>query len=590
MTFLLRNLAGPLHIVVATQADSLLPLGRMRAQGELSELSAPDLRFTTDEAGTLLRKRFGIDVSDHDVEALVATTEGWPAGLYLAGVYLAGEPGRRASDFQGSHRHVADFMRAEVLNRQPEPLRDFMLRTSILDRMSPALCDAVTDDDGAALMLGDLERSNLFVVPLDDDGEWFRYHLLFRDMLRAEAARIIGPELPTLHRRASRWHAGHGTAVEAVRHALASEDVALTVEMVKANWLVQTRRGHRATTWSWLQALPWDVTSSDPHLCAIAAFVLTFAGDFDAAGIWLSRIPGDVPAPAGGLVGGFSSVASIAQIVLAHPVHSVSAAIRASEAAMSLEPPGSEWRSAARVALGVNLYLVGRLTEARAQLEVARVEATTAPRPAVEMIALAFLSLVEHDVGDPSSADELALEARRLAEGSDVVDYPLLAPLHVVSAAAFARRGERDRAEDELGEAARLAASYGPSLIPALTALLAARLRLSWGEVESCRALLREAHACLNACTDVGALREVFVALDARSRARGSRHDGPEALTSSEVAVLRLLATDLSLGEVAARLFVSINTIKTHTRHIYQKLAVPSRAAAVERARALDLI
>jgi LuxR family maltose regulon positive regulatory protein len=238
----------------------------------------------------------------------------------------------------------------------------------------------------------------------------------------------------------------------------------------------------------------------------------------------------------------------------------------------------------------MNLYLDGRLADARKHLEAARIEAATAPRPGVQMIALTYLSLVEHDVGDPAAADELALEAARMVDAHEVVDYPILAPLHVVSAAAFARIGDRERAERDMAEAARLAALYGRSVVPALTALIGARLRLSWGEVDAARGLLREAHACLNACTDAGALRERFAALDARIRPRGSRQDLPDALTTSEVAVLRLMATDLSLGEIAARLFVSINTIKTHTRHIYQKLQAPSRAAAVERGRALDLV
>jgi LuxR family maltose regulon positive regulatory protein len=160
----------------------------------------------------------------------------------------------------------------------------------------------------------------------------------------------------------------------------------------------------------------------------------------------------------------------------------------------------------------------------------------------------------------------------------------------VVSAAVYARAGDVQRAEHDLAEAARLAAIYGSSILPAHTALLAAKLRLSWGDVASCRELLREAHASLNACTDTGVLREEFATLDARTRPRAARQDLPESLTASEVAVLRLLATDLSLGEIAARLFVSINTIKTHTRHIYQKLRVPSRRAAVERGRAVDLI
>ncbi|HXJ64614.1 MAG TPA: LuxR C-terminal-related transcriptional regulator [Actinomycetota bacterium] len=590
MTYLLENLAGPLHIAVATRSVPPLPLGRLRAHGDLTELGANDLRFSQDEARALLGGHMELAVPDGELEGLVEATEGWAAGVYLAGLFLSDDPARTPDRFRGTLRPVADFLRDEVLHRQPEPVREFLLRTSVLDRMSPGLCDAVTGGDGAALMLADLERSNLFIVPLDEDAAWYRYHLLFRDMLRSEAARVMGPELPELHRRASGWHQANGTAIEAVRHAAEAGDDALTVELIKSNWVVWARSGHRATVWSWLDGLPWEVVRSDPHLCAIAAYLLTYAGEFDAAKVWLSRIPERVPPAASPLADGFSSVEAIRQVVLSHPVHSLAASLRAARGALELEPLGSAWRSAVEVAFGLNLYLDGQRAEARHQLERARAEASTAPRPGAQIMAIAYLSLIEHDVGDPAEADALALEARQLLDVHDIVDYPILAPLFVLSAAALARRGERERAELELAEANRLASAYGRSMVPALASLLAARLRLSWGDAAGCQAHLRDAHASLNACSDTGVLREEFAALDARTRSRAPRQDLPDALTASEIAVLRLLATDLSLGEVAARLFVSINTIKTHTRHIYQKLRAPSRRAAVERGRELGLI
>ncbi len=590
MGFLLDNLSGPLHIAIATRSAPLIRLGRLRAQGDLTELSGQDLRFTEDEARDLLSKRMGLDVSQHDLQSLIEATEGWPTGIYLGGMYLSSGPDRVTKDFRGTHRHVADFLRDEVLHQQPEPLREFMLRTSILDRLSPGLCDEVSHSEGAALMLGDLERSNLFVVPLDEDAEWYRYQLLFRDMLRSEAARLIPTEVPDLHRRASRWHQRHGTVMEAVYHALAAGgDDETAIRLVKENWVVVARSGHRATVWAWLQALPWHRIRQDPHLCAIAAFLLVYAGEFEMADVWASRIPDRLRSTGGPLPDGFSSVESIRQLVAAHPVRNVGSSLRAARRVVQLESPGSEWHSAGLIALGMNLYLAGQLAEGRTHLEAARVQSATAPRPAVEMLALTYLSLVEHDVGDPVVGDELAIEGRRLMDEYDVVDYPVLAPLHMATAAALLST-DPEGAEREAEEAMRLAAPYGRSIIPAQTALLGARLRLAMGDLTRCRELLREAHTSLNVCSDAGALWQEFASLDSRTRPRAPRQDLPEALTASEIAVLRLLATDLSLGEIAARLFVSINTIKTHTRHIYQKLQVPSRRAAVDQGRRLDLI
>ena len=588
LRFLMSNLDGPLRLVVASRSDPLLRLGRIRAQGDLTELRAPDLRFTSAEAKALLASQ-GIRLRDGEFRALLESTEGWPVGVYLAAVYLGGDPGRTVDGFQGTHRHVADFLRDEVLLQQPEMVRDFLLATSILDRLSPGLCDAVWEREGAGLLLTDLERSNMFVVPLDDDGAWYRYHHLFRDMLRSELARERPEEIPALHRRAAVWHQRNGHPLEAVEHAVRAADDALTVELITANWVVLARSGHRALVWSWLEGLPWDVMSSDPHLCAIAGFVHVVGGQFEESAIWFGRI-GDDPGPAGPLPDGFSSVASIAAVAQAHPAGDVSASLRAGRRALEAEPKGSAWHSSAEVALGLNLYLAGRLAEARPHLERARVESVTPARPTVEMLSLTILSLIEREGGDHAEADALAREARSKAEADDVVDYPMLAPLYMVAAGVLDRDGDRDGAIRDMEEGLRLAAPWGHTVVPALTALLGARLRRSWGDVAGARALLREAWACVNACRDPGALRDQLSALEARLRSRAPQQRLSEELTTGEIAVLRMLATDLSLSDIAARLFVSINTIKTHTRHIYQKLQAPSRAQAVERARRFDLI
>ena len=379
LAFLLENLAGPLHIVVSTRSVPLLPMARFRAQGELFELGGDDLRFSIEDAGTLLGGNMGLDVPEDELRDLLDATEGWAAGVYLAGLYLAGEPGRSARGFGGTHRHVAEYLRDEVLLRQPEPVREFLLRTSILDRLSPGLCDAVTGGDGAALMLADLERSNLFVVPLDEESQWFRYHLLFRDMLRAEAARLIPGELPELHRRASRWHRDRarrwrpsstrlGRRRPAHRRAHQGELGGPGAERSPRDRLVVAR------------ALPWDVTRSDPHLCAIAAYLLTYDGEFDAAKVWLSRIPDRIP-PTASPAGRFLVGRIGPRTRLAHPVHSVGSSLRSARRGLELEPPGSAWHSAIEVALGIDLYLAGQRAEARKHLERARVEAATAPRP-----------------------------------------------------------------------------------------------------------------------------------------------------------------------------------------------------------------
>ena len=229
LTFLLDHAPDQVHLMVATRADPPLPVARLRSRGQLVEIRGADLRFTPDEAQQFLNQAMGLDLEAADVNALEERTEGWIAGLQLAALSLRAIPTRpEVTDFieafTGSNRFVIDYLADEVLARQPPEMRDFLLRTAVLDRLTGPLCDAVTGQSAGAAMLADLDRANLFVVPLDTERTWYRYHHLFADVLRARL-RSEEPDLvPQLHRRASDWYASNGFVADAVRHALAAED------------------------------------------------------------------------------------------------------------------------------------------------------------------------------------------------------------------------------------------------------------------------------------------------------------------------------------------------------------------------------
>ncbi len=226
VTFLLEHLPDHLHLLMATRSDPPLPLARLRSRGQLTELRAADLRFTPAEAQEFLDQVMGLDLTAADVRALGERTEGWIAGLQLAALSLRGIPERGDVDgfieaFAGSNRFVIDYLADEVLARQPAQIRDFLFRTAILDRFTGSLCDAVTGRADGARTLEDLERGNLFLVPLDDRRSWYRYHHLFADVLHA---RLLAEEpglVPALHRRAGDWYAARGLTADAVRHAIA---------------------------------------------------------------------------------------------------------------------------------------------------------------------------------------------------------------------------------------------------------------------------------------------------------------------------------------------------------------------------------
>jgi len=285
MTFLLEHLPPQLHLILATRADPPLPLARLRAQGQLTEVRTADLRFGAAEAGTFLQEVMGLDLEDSDIATLQNRTEGWIAGLQLAGLSLQGraDVSTFLAAFSGSHRYVLDYLSEEVLSRQPAAVQTFLLHTSILERLSGPLCDAVTEQEGSQAMLDALERANLFVVALDDERRWYRYHHLFAQALRRHLQQREPTLPPVLHRRASEWYEQHELPAEAVQHALAVPDVELAVRLIEPIALPITLNGQVYTVLRWLNALPEALVRTRPFLCVYYAQLLTITNRLEEA-------------------------------------------------------------------------------------------------------------------------------------------------------------------------------------------------------------------------------------------------------------------------------------------------------------------
>ena len=272
LEFLLEHRPPELRLVLASRADPLLALARLRARGELAELRAAELRFTAEEAAALLRQLVaGADASlpDADVAALTARTEGWAAGLQLAGLSLRGQADVAGfvADFTGSHRYVLDFLSQEVLECQPEQVRAFLLDTSVLERLSGPLCDAVTGRSGSQELLEQVERAGLFLVPLDEVRGWWRFHHLFADLLRARLREEQPAQVTQLHRNAAAWHEEHGLTEEAIRHAVAAGEMTWAARLIERQFdTVSGLRGEGVTVQRWLDALPADLVRSRPRL------------------------------------------------------------------------------------------------------------------------------------------------------------------------------------------------------------------------------------------------------------------------------------------------------------------------------------
>ena len=283
LAFLIEHLPPRMHLAVATREDPHLPLARLRVRGQLSEVRAADLRFTPDEAAEFLKGVMGLDLSEEDIAALETRTEGWIAGLQLAALSMRGRedvPGFIRA-FAGDNRYIVDYLVEEVLGQQSERIRSFLLQTSILDRLSGPLCDAVLLAGDGIARLESLERGNFFVVPLDDKRQWYRYHHLFADVLSAHLMAEQPDQVSSLHRRASEWYEKNGLAADAIQHALAAEDFERAADLIELVVPAMRRSRQEATVLGWLKALPDGLFHFRPVLSVAYAGALQQGGEIE---------------------------------------------------------------------------------------------------------------------------------------------------------------------------------------------------------------------------------------------------------------------------------------------------------------------
>lgn len=277
LTFLVEHLSSGLHIVIVSRSDPPIPLARFRARGQLAELRAADLRFTLEESAVLLRGIWGLDLPEESIAVLEARTEGWVTGLQFAALSLQVSPdtAQFIQGFKGSHHYILDYLTEEVLERQPDDVRSFLLATSILKQLSGPLCDALTGHTDGQEMLEYLERANLFLIPLDEERHWYRYHHLFADLLRARLQSANPTRVSELHQKAATWYKEYGLIGDALRHALAAGETLWAARLVEQHVEEVLRRGEGETLRGWLAALPPDILHSRPRLAlaeALAAF------------------------------------------------------------------------------------------------------------------------------------------------------------------------------------------------------------------------------------------------------------------------------------------------------------------------------
>ena len=590
VAFLAEHVPPSARLVIASRDSSLLPLARMRVQGRVLELHAPDLALGRPEVDGVLQAA-GMAVNDGLLDDVVELTEGWPAAVSLAAMSLtAAADGRvRVADLvAGDHRDIVDYLSGELISRQSPGRLSFLLRTSVLDRLSAPLCDAVLDRDDSASVMTGLENENLFLLPLDRSREWYRYHHLFRDVLRAELGRHDPGAAGTLHRRAAQWHDRHGTPEEAVRHATAAQDVDLATEIVLRHMRGLFNSGRHATARRWLDAFSdEDVTRSAP--LALAGALLTgLLGEREQSRRYMSLAEG-APWRGVGALGETSLESALALIQAFLGWDGVSVMRAQALTAYRLEPAASPAHEPAAYAMGVSLLLMGRTADAVTYLEEAA--ALGPARASVTLFALGALAQIDLDEGRPGEAAERARVGLDMARRLGLDEQTASVPLHAVVAQLAARGGDAD-ARAHLDAALPLLGRVGAFLwLSIQMRSIIGRVAIAIGDLELAGSVLAQARRELARFPDAGILPRLLAREEhSLEEARGGRGVIAEPLTAAERRVLEVLPTHLSVDAIAELLNVSANTVKSHQRAIYRKLGVARRSDAVAAARRHGLL
>jgi ATP/maltotriose-dependent transcriptional regulator MalT len=568
LTRVLTSLPPGAHAMVTTRHDLRLGLHQLRLAGELAEIRAADLRFSQRETRLLLDAA-GIALSESGVTLLHQRTEGWAAGLRLAAIALVGQPDpeRFVAEFSGSDRTVAEYLLAEMLERQPADVQDLLLRTSLLDRVNGELADLLTGRSDSERILLALADANAFVLPLDPERTWFRYHHLFGDLLRLELRRTLPTVVPELHRRAAGWFIRHGRVVDAIRHTQAAGDWPAAARLLADHSFSLTLDGQSQTMLALARAFPPGEDHPELALVRAGGDLVVWLGEFDEGERWLQRTAVALQTDTGPdislLLHHTTGILHACRGQRQQALEEFSAAERLGsklEGSHALAGQVTGWRLA-------TLARLGRPGDARASLATVDDERAGSG----ELLnAYAVICLAE---GEPVAA--LGAVQPVLDGTAPVIGYVTVVEAWLLAGLAQREVGDR-RAANQAAERALALAEADRLVLPFAMTFSGELLEaLPWHET---------AHAAL--------LADILDALHGSSPVQGDQRPPPDAeeLSPGELRVLRYLPTNLSRPEIAGELSVSVNTVSTHVRSIYAKLQVSDRSSAVQRARELRLL
>ncbi len=507
-----------LHLLIATREDPPLPLARMRAQGQLVELRAQELRFSPDEAATFLNQVMGLALSPQQTADLDARIEGWIAGLQLAGLSLqkSDDAGALIAGLTHGHHFILTYLTEEVLRQQPPAVQDFLLQTSILQRLHGALCDAVRARSDSTELLGALYTANVFVIPLDAEHSWFRYHHLFRDLLQGQLQRTQGELIPILHRRAAAWYARHDEPAAAIDHALAGGDYGSAVALLETQARPLVLGGYAQTVAGWLQRLPPEWQTAGPQANIAFAWSLLLRGQLDAIERYLRNAEAALAGPTGAQAPS-PALPADSPASSPPPAPPVQAALRAeilglragvvslrgeteracamAREAVAMAPADDIYvQGATRFCLATACNYAGHTVEAIAAYQEALPLCRTAGNMIATMLSVANLSLLLFERGELQAAAALCRRVIAEAETAGALHSPALASVRGALAHVLYEWDELEAARQEARTALELGERSGHAAAVAYGSIVLARIEAARGDAAAAAQLVEQAH------------------------------------------------------------------------------------------------
>jgi len=595
IAFLLEHMPLKMHLVMLTRSDPPFPLARYRARMELSEIRIKDLRFSSNEASTFLNEIERLGLSDEAIHILLNRTEGWITGLQLAALSIQGneDPSGIISTLGDGHGYIVDYLIEEVLERQPDDLKMFLLQTSILNRMNGALCEALTKQPDGEATLEQLEKANLFISPLRDGEYWYRYHHLFADVMKKRLQRFHPEQITELHSRAAKWFYQHNQLTEAIDHALSANNNVYAAELVEASATEMLRAGNMATLLGWLNKLPQEIIVQRPLLSIFSAWVFLLIGRQNRIEYLLTSSEEKLPPEpeAGNLHGNIAAIRSYAAAQSGEFDDAIHQANRALKLLPEDDYPN---RAVVMFVLGGVYFMQQDISRALASMKEASQLGERAGNIHVAVQSLAALGGILLNDGKLEEAEKVFIQTVHLGTGRNGHPLPITAGAIVGFARIHLARKDLPNARKSAFDGLELAKKWVNVDGQVSSYLVLAQIAQLEGNLDDAVINLKNAKQLAATHQITPPLDEQIVEVEKAifnpSVVNGNQNLLIDPLTERELEILALFAEGLSNQEIADKLIISLGTVKAHSSNIYRKLDVRNRAQAVIKARELNLL